>query len=63
MGRATAMTFAREGASVVGCDVMVEAATATVEMVHAAGGHMVSLQPCLLDDPSECAKLQASCCS
>ena len=26
MGRATALTFAREGASVVGCDVMVEPA-------------------------------------
>ncbi len=57
MGRATALTFAREGASVVGCDVTVDAATETVEMVHAAGGEMVSLQPCLLDDPSECARL------
>ena len=26
-------------------------------MVHAAGGTMVSLQPCHLGDPSECAKL------
>jgi NAD(P)-dependent dehydrogenase (short-subunit alcohol dehydrogenase family) len=57
MGRATALTFAREGASVVGCDVTVEAAAATVDMVHEAGGEMVSLQPCLLDDPSECARL------
>ena len=57
MGRATALAFAREGASVVGCDVTVEAAEETVEMVHAAGGRMVSLQPCLLDDPSACAKL------
>jgi NAD(P)-dependent dehydrogenase (short-subunit alcohol dehydrogenase family) len=57
MGRASALLFAGEGASVVGCDVTVEAATETVEMVHAAGGEMVSLQPCLLDDPSECAKL------
>ena len=57
MGRATALMFAREGASVVGCDVTVDAATETVEMVHAAGGEMVSLQPCLLDDPSECARL------
>jgi NAD(P)-dependent dehydrogenase (short-subunit alcohol dehydrogenase family) len=29
MGRATALTFAREGASVVGCDVAVEPAAAT----------------------------------
>jgi NAD(P)-dependent dehydrogenase (short-subunit alcohol dehydrogenase family) len=57
MGRATALTFAREGASVVGCDVAVEPAAATVEMVRAAGGEMVSLQPCQLDDPAECARL------
>jgi NAD(P)-dependent dehydrogenase (short-subunit alcohol dehydrogenase family) len=34
MGRATALTFAREGASVVGCDVIAEPAEETVEMVH-----------------------------
>jgi hypothetical protein len=26
-------------------------------MVHAAGGEMVSLQPCRLDEPCECVKL------
>ena len=57
MGRATALTFAREGASVVGCDVTVELAAATVEMVRAAGGEMVSLHPCRLGDPAECARL------
>ena len=57
MGRATAQTFAREGASVVGCDVTVEPAAATVEMVRTAGGTMVSLQPCHLGDPAECARL------
>ena len=57
MGRATALMFASEGASVVGCDVTVEEARETVEMVHAAGDEMVSLHPCLLDDPSECARL------
>ena len=57
MGRATAMTFAREGASVVGCDVAVEAAHETVEMVEAAGGEMVSRHPCHLTDPAECAAL------
>jgi NAD(P)-dependent dehydrogenase (short-subunit alcohol dehydrogenase family) len=57
MGRATARTFAREGASVVGCDVAAEPAEATVEMVHAAGGEMVSLQPCSLSDPADCARL------
>jgi hypothetical protein len=57
IGRATALTFAREGAAVVGCDVGVEAAEQTAALVHGAGGSMVSLQPCLLDDPMECAKL------
>ena len=57
IGRATALTFAREGAAVVGCDIGVEAAEETVALVHGAGGSMVSLQPCLLDDPAECAKL------
>ena len=57
MGRATALLFAREGASVVGCDVTVEPAAATVEMVRAAGGEMVSLHPCRLSDPADCEKL------
>jgi NAD(P)-dependent dehydrogenase (short-subunit alcohol dehydrogenase family) len=53
MGRATAQAFAREGASVVGCDVSVDSAKATVEAVRGAGGEMVSKQPCRLDDPAE----------
>jgi NAD(P)-dependent dehydrogenase (short-subunit alcohol dehydrogenase family) len=57
MGRATALTFAREGASIVGCDVTVEPAQATVELVQAAGGEMVSLHPCRLTDPAECGEL------
>jgi NAD(P)-dependent dehydrogenase (short-subunit alcohol dehydrogenase family) len=57
MGRATALTFAREGALLVGCDVAVEAAQETVKLVRAAGGEMVSLQPCRLSDPAECARL------
>ena len=57
MGRATALTFAREGALVVGCDMAVEPADETVEMVEAAGGVMVSLEPCILSDPAECARL------
>ena len=56
MGRTATLTFAREGASVVGCDVTVAPAEETVAMVHAAGGTMVSLQPCHLGDPSESAK-------
>jgi NAD(P)-dependent dehydrogenase (short-subunit alcohol dehydrogenase family) len=57
MGRATALAFAREGASIVGCDVVVDPAEETVEMVRAEGGRMVSLQPCLLGDPNECIRL------
>jgi len=57
MGRATALTFAREGALVVGCDLAVPAAEETVEMAREKGGEMVSLQPCHLDDPAECARL------
>jgi len=56
MGNATALTFAREGALVVGCDVAVEPAEQTLEAVEAAGGRMVSLQPCILSDPAECKR-------
>jgi NAD(P)-dependent dehydrogenase (short-subunit alcohol dehydrogenase family) len=63
MGRATSLTFAREGAALVGCDVMVEPAEETAEMVRAAGGQMVSVQPCVLSDPAECARLVASAVS
>jgi NAD(P)-dependent dehydrogenase (short-subunit alcohol dehydrogenase family) len=57
MGRATALAFASEGASVVGCDVAVEPAESTVEAVRAAGGEMVSMQPCHLTDPADCRTL------
>jgi NAD(P)-dependent dehydrogenase (short-subunit alcohol dehydrogenase family) len=57
MGRATALAFAREDAQVVGCDVAVEPAQETVDLIHAAGGQMVSLHPCRLNNPRECAKL------
>ena len=57
IGRATALAFAREGAAIAGCDVDVQSAEETVALVHDEKGSMVSLQPCLLDDPSECAKL------
>jgi NAD(P)-dependent dehydrogenase (short-subunit alcohol dehydrogenase family) len=57
MGREAALTFAREGALVVGCDLNVDAAEATVEAVRAAGGTMVFLQPCRLSDPADCRAL------
>ena len=57
MGRAAAKPFAREGASVVGYDLNVDAAEATVAMVREAGGTMVSLQPCQLTNPADCQAL------
>jgi NAD(P)-dependent dehydrogenase (short-subunit alcohol dehydrogenase family) len=57
MGRATALAFAREGAYVVGCDVVVGPAEETLAMVQRAGGKMVSLQPCRVSYPAECARL------
>ena len=40
IGRAAALVFAQEGASVVGCDVNVAAAEATAAMVRAQGGYV-----------------------
>src|SRR5882757_6083604 len=57
IGRAAAVAFAREGASVVGCDVTVAAAEATADMVRAQGGTMTSLQPCRLTESSGCQAL------
>jgi NAD(P)-dependent dehydrogenase (short-subunit alcohol dehydrogenase family) len=57
IGRATALAFAGEGALMVGCDVAVEPAEETVELVRAAGGEMVSMQPCRLADAADCAAL------
>jgi NAD(P)-dependent dehydrogenase (short-subunit alcohol dehydrogenase family) len=57
IGRASAIAFAREGALVVGCDMNVEPAESTVETVRGAGGDMVSMQPCRLDDPADCEAL------
>jgi NAD(P)-dependent dehydrogenase (short-subunit alcohol dehydrogenase family) len=57
MGHAAALAFAREGALIVGCDVAVEPAEETLEAVRVAGGQMVSLQPCHLSDPADCAEL------
>jgi NAD(P)-dependent dehydrogenase (short-subunit alcohol dehydrogenase family) len=57
MGREAALTFAREGALVVGSDLHSEAAQATVEAVRAAGGTMVSLHPCDLSRSADCRAL------
>jgi NAD(P)-dependent dehydrogenase (short-subunit alcohol dehydrogenase family) len=57
MGRAAALAFAREGASIVGCDLNVESAEATVQAVRKEGGTMESLQPCRLGSAAECQTL------
>jgi len=57
VGRAAAVAFAREGASVVGCGRNVTEAQTTVEMVRDQGGAMVSLQPCQLTNPADCRAL------
>ena len=44
IGREAALTFAREGALVVGCGLYVDDAEATVAAVRVAGGTMVSMQ-------------------
>ena len=58
MGRAAALLFASEGALVVGCDVNVAAAEETVAQVRAAGGQIVSMQPCDLTRLEDCESLR-----
>lgn len=57
MGRAAAISFAKEGAIVVGCDMNMAADTETVRLVQAAGGQMMSLSPCDLTKELECQRL------
>src|SRR5258706_8089938 len=59
IGRASALAFAREGALVVGCGLLVDdaEAIATAEAIRAAGGRMVSLQPCDLSRSADCQAL------
>jgi NAD(P)-dependent dehydrogenase (short-subunit alcohol dehydrogenase family) len=57
MGRVAALTFAREGALIVGCDLHTEGAEATLKAVRVAGGTIVSMHPCDLTKPSDCKAL------
>ena len=57
IGREAALTFAREGALVVGCDFYADDAEETVRLVREAGGTMVSMHPCDLTKPSDCKAL------
>jgi meso-butanediol dehydrogenase/(S,S)-butanediol dehydrogenase/diacetyl reductase len=49
-GRAAALLFAREGATIVGCDIKQDEALETVAMVVAQGGTMTTTQPVDLGD-------------
>jgi len=56
IGRATALIFAAEGASVVGCDFNAEKLAETQRLVEAAGGEMTSI-PLDLSEESEVERL------
>lgn len=55
MGRAAALRFAAEGATIAGCDIKVEGNLETIAMVEAAGGRMVGKAPVNLTDEAETA--------
>lgn len=57
IGRAAAMRFTQEGAVVVGCDTMPDAAQETVNLVRAAGGQISSLHPIDLTTMAGCQRL------
>jgi NAD(P)-dependent dehydrogenase (short-subunit alcohol dehydrogenase family) len=57
IGAASAMAFAREGALVVGTDVVAGVSDAAVKSVRDAGGTMVSFEPCDLSKPEDCRRL------
>jgi len=50
IGRTAALTFAREGAKVVGCDINAAGSAETVDLVRAAGGEMTAMAPVDLGD-------------
>ncbi|HEX4443978.1 MAG TPA: SDR family oxidoreductase [Galbitalea sp.] len=55
MGRTAALTFAREGARIVGCDLFDEGAAETVRLVREAGGLIESFAPVNLANAAEAA--------
>ena len=57
IGRASALAFAREGATIVGCDIIPETATATDRAVAEAGGQIATLAPCDLATLNDCERL------
>ena len=57
MGRVAALTFAREGAKVLGCDIRADANEETVALVHRAGGEMTGVAPIDLTDPEQAQRV------
>jgi meso-butanediol dehydrogenase / (S,S)-butanediol dehydrogenase / diacetyl reductase len=55
-GRAAALHFTREGATVIGCDFKADEAQETADLVKAAGGTMTSFAPVDLGDPATARK-------
>ncbi|WP_231598961.1 SDR family NAD(P)-dependent oxidoreductase [Corynebacterium occultum] len=56
MGRVTARLFAREGATVIGCDLDSDSAAETVRLVEADGGSIESSAPVDLSDRNDIDK-------
>jgi meso-butanediol dehydrogenase / (S,S)-butanediol dehydrogenase / diacetyl reductase len=52
-GRSAAVMFATEGATIVGCDLKVDGAAETLELVRATGAHMDSTSPLDLTDEAD----------
>jgi NAD(P)-dependent dehydrogenase (short-subunit alcohol dehydrogenase family) len=59
IGRATALTFAREGARIAVADLAAEAARETVALVNAAGGQAISLSGDMSRDADVRAMIEA----
>jgi NAD(P)-dependent dehydrogenase (short-subunit alcohol dehydrogenase family) len=55
-GRAAALRFAAAGAHVIGCDVKIEGNRETAQLVNAAGGSIVTMEPVDLGDPGQAQK-------
>ena len=53
MGRAAALTFAAEGAKVIGCDIVAEGLEETVALVKQAGGEITNFAPVNLADAEQ----------
>lgn len=57
IGKGCALMFARQGATVIGCDISASAAEATVAEARASGIELLSLAPCDLTDPASVERL------